>query len=220
VFIWDRYSPSWNYEDHISEIGLNCFVECDNLVLAQCGTAGQIYYWNGSQMLKFKKIRGVTTTVNPYSSVEYKGRPLFAVGTKIFSIHREDQDFPFAVVQEYTASSTIKSLIGKTNDLLVSSNKVENIDTNYATAIITTPELIGKANDVYIYYDSLPTGTTIGIETKVDGGDWVEQTPVVDTQLKMVHFNGGLGNVNFVQAKITLTPSTTSYPIIKSIEIK
>jgi len=216
-FIWDRFSPSWNNEDRVSEIGINCIVRCDNLILAQCGTAGQIYYWNGSQMLKFKKIRGVTTTVNSQNSTEYKGRPLFAVGTKIFSIHREDQDFPFAVVQEYTAASTVKSLIGKTNDLLVSSNKIEHVGTGYGTVTIDTPELVGKANDVEVQYDTYPDG--IAISTKVNGGDWTEKTPIIDTQRNVVHFDGGLGQVNFIQARITLTPSGSDYPIIKGISI-
>jgi hypothetical protein len=182
--------------------------------LAQCGTSGQIYYWNGSQMVKFKKIRGVTTTVNSYNSIEYQGKPLFAVGTKIFSINREDQDFPFAVCHEYTASGTIKSIIAKTEDLLVSSDKIEHIGATYATATITTPEFEGKASKVEVMYFKNPAG--IAIETKVDNGSWVSRTAVTDTKRKKVFFNGGIGQTNFIQARITLTGDT----IIKSIEIE
>ena len=226
VFLWDRVSPAFTLEDEVPEIGVNCFIKGDNIIYAQCGTSGQIYYWSGSQLVKYKKIKGVTTTVAPYNSTLLNGKPLFAVGTKIYSLYRSDSDFPYAIVNEYTAGASITSIVAKTKDLLVSiGTAIQHIGTSYATSIAETPEAQGKFKSVQVFYDTYPTG--IAIATQVDSvGSYTTQTPIVDTVRKVVYFDGGLGNTNTVQAKITLTPGTigspavVAYPIIKAIEIK
>jgi len=218
VFLWDTYSASWTYEDDVYEIGVNCFIKIDNGVLAQCGTAGQLYTWNGSAMDRFKKIRGLTTGAGDQLSTVFKGKPLLANATKVYSIHREDSDLGYAIVQEYTSTGTISSIIAQGSQLLVSHNSgVDKIDTNYATAILDCPEVQGAVQKVEVNYDSLPANTTIGISTKVDGGNWTAQTPITDTIQKKVYFDGGMAQVNFFQARITLTPSTSNTPVIKSI---
>jgi len=206
MFGWNRISPSWTFEDRIPEIGINCFIKGDNIIIFQAGTKGRIYYWSGSQGVKMKKIKGVTTTVNPYNSTELEGRSLFAVGTKIYSLHREDGDFPYALACEYTASGTIKSIIADVDDIFVSGGDVvAHIGTTYATTVIETPEAEGSFKRVEVMYRSIAEGATVGIETSVDNADYVSHTSVVDTINKKVSFNGGLGKTNSVQARITLT---------------
>jgi hypothetical protein len=78
AFLWDTVSTSWTYEDEVFEIGINCFVQIDNIMLAQCGTAGRFYYWTGSQMAYFGKIRGITTTLGEQQAVVFNGRALYA----------------------------------------------------------------------------------------------------------------------------------------------
>jgi hypothetical protein len=217
VFLWDTYSSSWTYEDDVYEVGVNCFVKIDNGVLAQCGTSGQLYSWNGSAMDRFKKIRGLTTGAGDQLSTVFKGKPLIANSNKIYSIHREDSSLEYAIVHEYTATgTTISSIVAQGSQLMVSHGSgVDKIDTNYATAILDCPEVSGASN-VEVDYDSIPAGT-IGISTKVDGGAWTAQTCTTDAIKKKVYFDGGLGDVNFLQARITLTPSTTNTPVIKRI---
>lgn len=221
AFLWDRVSPSFTYQDDVPEIGINCFIKGDGIVFAQCGTVGNIYYWSGSEMVKFRQIRGITTGVAPYNAALLNGKPLFACGTEVFSIHREGADFPYAIVQEYTASASISSLSVKLSDLLVSvGTAIQHLGANYATAVIETPESQISASRVVVAYDSLPSGCSIGISTKVDGGSWVAQTTTTDTIRKTVSFDGDLGTVNTVQAKITLTPNTTAKPVVKKITIE
>jgi hypothetical protein len=219
VFLWDTYSSSWTVEDEIPEIGVNCFIPSDNITFAQCGTSGQLYYWTGGSMQSFKKIRGVTTSVNSYASTRLAGKPLFATGTKVFSIHRSDKDFPYVVVQEYTATTgTIASIIGVGTQLLVSTgSNIDKIGANYATAMIDTPEITDNTQDIEVYYDSIGGTGTIGISTNIDNGGYTAQTTVRDTIRKLVHFDGGLGTVNFLQSRITLTPDTTNNISIKRI---
>ena len=211
VYAWDTYSSSWTSEDDVPETSINCFIPTDNIVFAQAGD--NIYYWTGSRMQKFKQIRDITPVVNHYATTSYNGRALFSNGKKIFSLHRADKDMPFVIVQEYTSTIDIQS-IGVSGSLLVSTaSEVQKTGSTNAIGEITTPEV--KGHKVIVHYDTLDG--TIGISTKVDGGSWTTQTPIVDTVKKQVSFNGGLGQVNFLQAKITLTPNTQIK--VKSIEI-
>lgn len=220
-FLWDTYSSSWTSEDEVFEIGINCFIKADNLLLAICGTEGNLYYWSGSVMLFFKKIRGVTSGLGVQLSTVLNGKPLIAIGSEIYSLHHVSGAFPIALVEEYTAASTIQSIVAQGAQLLVShQTAVQKIGTNYATAIVDTPEYPGVHKVVEVYYDELPTGTSIGIETKTDAGSYVAKTPIIDAIRKRVFFDGGLGRTNTLQARITLNPSGANTPKIKQVTIR
>jgi len=224
AFLWDTYSSSWSYEDEVFEAGINCFIQTDNLTLAQCGNSGWIYYWTGSRLEKFKKIKGITTTnTATYHALTttLNGKALLANGTYIYSIHRESKDLPMAICREYTSTGTISSILAAGNQLLVSyGDGIDKIGTSYATATLDTPEANEESQMVEVYYDSLPSGTSIGISTKINGGDWTAQTPIIDTINRRVYFDGGLLDVVFMQARATLTPATTNKPVIRNIVIK
>jgi len=226
VFLWDTYSPSWTLEDEIFESGINCFIPADNITFAQCGNAGQVYYWTGGHMEKFKQIRGITTTNTATShalTTSLNGKPLLANGTKVYSISRYDKDYPFAVASEYTTTQgTITTIIAAGAQLLVANgSNVDKIGTDYATATINTPESQGDFQHINVQYDSLPASTSIGIGTKIDSaGSFTAQTTITDSVKKRIHFDGSLGTVNWLQSQITLTPSGATTPIIKSISLE
>jgi len=206
IFGWNRISPSWTFEDVIPEVSVNCFIQGDNIIFFQAGGVGQIYYWSGSQGVKLKKIKGVTTAINSYNATELAGKSLFAVGTKVYSIHREDSSLPYAVAGEYTAGGTIKSLGASATQIFVSGGSViAKIGTTYATAVIETPTGDGKYRTVEVSYRSIASGATIGIETSIDDEAYVTQTVKVDEINKKAYFDGGLVNHSALQAKITLT---------------
>jgi len=214
VFVWNRISPSYTWFDRIPETGVNCFLKMDNVDAMQCGTSGRIYSWSGQRAVRMAKAKGMTTTINPYNSTEYRGRTLIAMGTKIFSFYRENSAFPYALVGEYTAPGTVKSIIATINGVYVSAgNVISKIGATYANATLETYEIDGSYKNVIVHYKTL-TGS-IGIETSVDGNSYTAQTPIIDTVRKMVYFNGGLGFTNSLQARITLN----GYVLIKSIEV-
>jgi len=206
IFGWNRISPSWTFEDVIPEVSVNCFIQGDNIIFFQAGGVGQIYYWSGSQGVKLKKIKGVTTAINSYNATELAGKSLFAVGSKVYSIHREDSSLPYAVAGEYTAGGTIKSLGASATQIFVSGGSViAKIGTTYATAVIETPTGDGKYRTVEVSYRSIASGATIGIETSIDDEAYVAQTVKVDEINKKAYFDGGLVNHSALQARITLT---------------
>lgn len=220
VFLWNTVDSSWTTEDEVFEQGGNAFMQLDNIRLNQAGTQGRLYYWTGGQMSYFGKIRGATTsTVQRECTVSYNGRALIGIGTKIYSIHREDMSFPYAICAEYTTAGTIFSLIVQGQNLLAStSSGIEKIGTTYATAIIETPEAQANISEVHVLYDTYPAG--FGISTSIDGAAYVAQTPVVDTNKKSVTFNGGLPHHSTCMVKVTLTPDGTNIPKIKNIILR
>lgn len=216
AFLWDTVSPSWTYEDEVFEIGINCFLIADNIVISQCGTAGRFYYWTGAKMAYFGKIRGITTALGEQMSANYKGRPLFANSSKVYSIHREDSSFPYAFSCEFSSSGTIASIITQGSNLLVSvSTGVEKVGTTRAVATIESPEIQGQVSSVEVSYDSYPAG--ISIYTKVNGSSYTLQTAVIDTLKEKVYFNGGLVDGSRCQVKLILTPSGENLPKVKAI---
>ena len=103
-YLWDTYSPSWTMEDDIPEKTPNCFIEGDNVTIAQGGDSGALYYWNGGQMVPFdNKIRNTTTVLSPYNSCIFNKRPTFASGNKVFTIFKQ-----FYMYYKY--QTTLKSL--------------------------------------------------------------------------------------------------------------
>jgi hypothetical protein len=216
VFLWDTVSPSWTYEDEVFEIGLNCFMRLDNIVVAQCGTTGRFYYWTGSQMNYLGKINGITTALGEQMTCTYKGRPLFANATKIYSLHKEDRDLPLAFCGEYTATGTISSIIVQGQQLLVSRGTgVDKVGTTYATATLETPEAQYPITNVKISYDAYPAG--IGLFVKTNGGTYAEKTAITDSDKMEITFNGGLPSNANAQVKVVLTPSGSDIPKIKKI---
>lgn len=217
VFLWDTVSTGWSYEDELFEIGVNCFLRLDNIVVAQCGASGRFYYWSGSQMIYFGKIKGITTAIGDQMTTVYNGRPLFANGTQIYSIHKEDSGLPFAFCGDYTCTGNVASLIVQGQTLLASvGTGFDKRGTSFATAVIETPEAQRQVTDVKVGYDSYPEG--VGIETKIQGGDYVAQTEIIEPNDREVGFDGGLGTNSVCQAKITLTPSGENRPKIKYIK--
>lgn len=218
TFLWDTVSTGWSYEDEVYEIGINCFVKLDNLWLAQCGTSGKFYYWSGQQMVYFGKIRGITTALGEQMAEVYNGRPLFANATKLYSIHREDNSFNFAFACEMTITGgTIASIIVQGQTLLVSTGAgFEKRGTSFATATIETPEAQRQVTDIKVGYDTYPEG--VSIFTKIQGGDYVEQTPIVDENTREIGFDGGLGTNAVCQAKIVITPSGASRSKLRYIK--
>lgn len=221
VFLWDTYSDSWTSEDPVDEVGINCWINADGISFASCGTEGNIYYWSGTEMVFFNKIRGITPTRGGSKSTTYQGRPLFASNNYVYSLHRSGKDQPIAIAREYSCNGTISDIMAHGSYLFIShSNGVDLVNSDMATGVVQTPIYENTFNNVIVSYVSLPAGTSIGISTAINGGAFSEQTAITDTVNKKVYFDGGLADAKFGQAKVTLNPHGSFTPVITSIELK
>lgn len=222
VYLWDSFSSSWTTDDEVKEPGVNAFVNGDNVTYALCGLSGRIYQWTGAAMAFYYQIRNATTSVGQHKVTALNGKPLMAIGAKIYSIFKRlgDRD---VVVHEYTTTTGDIISIGTSGTQLLVSNGtgIDKIDSNYATAKITTPISSDRPSRITVPYKSLPSGTTLGLETNVNGAGWVSETGFIDDTTNSEYvLQGGVsyaGTINFIQARITLNPLLTATPVIREI---
>jgi hypothetical protein len=238
VFLWDTYSSSWTSEGYVREPGIDAFIETDDFVGCIAGTVGNIYSltFDGANIYfqLYRSLRdngsSVTTSINQDQTTNLNGLPLIANPRGIFSLGRKSTDFPIALNVEYVPSAgqgitAVGACVAIGTQVLLAWNNsttygVDKLDTNRTNGFIITPIAIGNYQRVTVHYYSLPASTSIGISTKVDGGDWTAQTVITDTIKKRAYFDNGLGEVNYLQAKVTLTSSTTTTPTITSIMLE
>jgi len=82
LITWDCVSSSWNSSDPIEEPGIYAFIKDDNYVYVYAGLAGNIYFYNGSQLEPYKRIPGTYNNASygiiyPHAVGCYQGRPIF-----------------------------------------------------------------------------------------------------------------------------------------------
>lgn len=122
AFRWNTWSVSYSYSDPIPETSINCFLDTDNNVLAQCGNKGRIYAYNGAQLEQYRRVKGVYTgTRQGYcyqnATHNFNGLPLFAMSNPsiqsnvrsclmgIYSLGRTSPAYPTVLNLEYPISN-------------------------------------------------------------------------------------------------------------------
>lgn len=84
VFWWNTWSTSFSNEDPIEENGVNAFIEADNYILVQVGTAGSFYIVGDGLNEYYKRIPGVysptaTAKMHHQSGAIFNGNPIFGM---------------------------------------------------------------------------------------------------------------------------------------------
>jgi len=124
IIRWDTESPSWNTSDPIEEVGINAFIRDDNYVYANAGKAGNIYFYNGAQLVPFKRIPGTYSntkygSINPGSVGNYKGVPIFGFSNGsgnpapqgVYSFGSYSRDYPKILSLDWVISPDVTSNI-------------------------------------------------------------------------------------------------------------
>lgn len=146
VVRWDTVQTSWQYEDHIDENGVNAFFKIGNTVVAQCGTSGNIYYYDGTNFQEFKRIPGTWTPtrygeVYPDAVGVLRGISVFGFSNSpdaanstgnpadqgVYSLGHYSKDYPIVLTgpdwiisQDLVASIEIGSILVEGHDMYVS----------------------------------------------------------------------------------------------------
>lgn len=118
IIRWNTWSVSFSYSDPIPEVGVNAFFETDNNVIVNAGTKGNIYFYNGSSLEEYKKVKGVFTGskkgyVHPNAVFNFNGMPLFGFSNVsgnptnqgVYSLHRTSRSYPYVLNLEYAIST-------------------------------------------------------------------------------------------------------------------
>jgi len=224
IYRWDQFSDTYYKPDLVAYKDIDMLIQSQNsnIIYALCRTKdgyAEFMYYTGSELAEISERRiWDTTDADSYMKTEFDGRIHFAVGTKVYTLRNS------ALVCEYTATSAIQSLATDGDNLFVDcgTNGVYKTGTSRATAVIQTPVIVGTPQEIYVPYDSLPAGTSITGRVKINGGSWTAITLINDAEQMRYSLQGGLPaeSVIFCQIEISLVPSTTLTPSIRSIEIK
>lgn len=222
IFYWDTYSSSWTLEDDVQAI--NFFIKVDNYTFVQAGTEGMIYNWDGNKAVKWKPLRGVTSSVSAQATTQLGDKTLFAIGDTVYSLYQKSGTGGFAITPEYTAPATIQSIMAIGLTLYVSANNsLLTLSTDRATATVTTPITDNTFDYVEATYESM-NGGTLALESNINGSGWVSEAGFInDTTNNKYILVGGLsyaGHVNYGQTRVTINPSGASSPTLRSIKLE
>ncbi len=131
VVRWDTVQTSWQFARPVKENGINAFIWFGTLLLAQAGTSGSLYYYDGLDLKPYKRIPGTWSSVQfgevyPQSVGNYKGIPIFGLSNSpaagnttgnpadqgIYTIGNYSKDYP-AVLNgpEYVISQNLLASI-------------------------------------------------------------------------------------------------------------
>ena len=118
IIRWNTWSVSFSVSDDIPEVGINAFLDSDNIVIVNAGKKGNLYIYNGAQLEEFKQIKGnygqtTQVKVNPNAVFNFNGMPLFGVsqitGTGVnlgvYSVARTNRNYPYILNLEFSIST-------------------------------------------------------------------------------------------------------------------
>lgn len=82
IYRWNTWSVSFTNSDKVPAKGINSFLKIDNGFYANCGEKGDIYAYNGSQLLRSKRIPGdwgigKKAIVHNNAAAQFNNLPLF-----------------------------------------------------------------------------------------------------------------------------------------------
>ena len=199
IYKWDTNSTKANSSDVVYECGINAFIPVDNQILVQAGIAGNIYYYDGSQLISLKKVVGT------YSSTQYglvyanaasifKGYPVFGFSNSpdtanstgnpascgVYSLGQHNKNYPRVLNLEYPVSCVLPlvsvevgCIAALGNTILASWKKRSTITMTIANPGVVTYTAHGLNNGAAIVFattGALPTGVTAGTTYYIGNG--------------------------------------------------
>lgn len=118
IIRWNTWSVSFSVSDPIPEVGINAFLDTDNIVVVSAGKKGNLYIYDGAQLETYKKIKGTWSSTNkavvyPEAVFNFNGMPLFGlsidtgtgVNLGVYSLHRTNRNYPYVLNLEFTIST-------------------------------------------------------------------------------------------------------------------
>lgn len=164
---WDTVQTTWQFAEPVRENGINSFHWIGATLLAQAGTYGNLYYYDGLNLKPYKRIPGTWSSVQfgevyPQSGGNYKGVPIFGFSNSpaagnttgnpadqgIYSIGNYSKDYPavlngpeYVISQNLLASIEIGSILVEGNLFYVAWKD----GSNYGVDVIDTANKYASA---------------------------------------------------------------------------
>lgn len=117
ILSWNTWSVSYSVADTLPEVGINAFLETDNLVIINAGTKGNTYTFDGRKAELYVQVKGDWSSTNkavvhPEAVFNFNGLPLFGlsqssgtgVNLGVYSLGRTNRKYPFVLNLDYPIS--------------------------------------------------------------------------------------------------------------------
>lgn len=193
VIRWDTVQTTWQYSRPVRENGINAFLWAGDVLLAQCGTYGKFYWYDGLTLKPYKRLPG-TWTPSKYGEVfpnavgVLRGVPIFGFSNgagnpcdnAIYSIGSYSQDYKPVITEDYiisqnvVASLSIGSIIVDGQDLYVawqegSNFGVDKLDysNKYASGYLETIRLTPDIENITASYRFLANYQSLPTDTSL-----------------------------------------------------
>lgn len=166
ILRWNTWSVSYSVSDDIPEVGINAFLDSDNLVIVNAGQKGNLYIYDGAQLSRYKQIKGTWSStnkakVNTNAVFNFNGMPLFGlsqitgtgVNLGVYSFHQTNRNYPYVLNLEFVISTGNLSNIQIGAIAAVGSDQilVSWVDTNSGTAYgVDILDLSNKATAYFV----------------------------------------------------------------------
>lgn len=117
ILRWNTWDDSFVNSDKIPEVGINAFINADNVILVQAGKSGNIYWYDGTNLELYNNIPGEYSPtaygeVHPSSVANMDGQMLMGWSNQsgsptdslVYRIARHDRDFNYILDAPYPIS--------------------------------------------------------------------------------------------------------------------
>ncbi len=117
ILSWNTWSVSYSVADTIPEVGINAFLEADNIVIINAGVKGNTYTFNGSKAELYVQIKGDWSSTNkavvhPEATFNFNGLPLFGLSQQtgtgvnlgVYSLGRTNRKYPYVLNLDFPIS--------------------------------------------------------------------------------------------------------------------
>ena len=179
VIRWDTVLTTWQFMEPVWENGVNAFLWTGTVLLAQAGTSGNWYYYDGQFLRPYKRIPGTWSPtqraeVYPQAVGMLRGVPIFgltnlawnAADQGIYSFGNYSKDYPvvlsgpdFIISENVVEAVTIGAIIVDGQDLYVSWAEGAdfavdqlNYSVKYGAAFLETPRITLDAEKLVTLY--------------------------------------------------------------------
>lgn len=222
---WDTYSSSWTIDDDIVTVCL--YFKCNNdlfMVGRLFDGKSIICFWNGNKFEQYRPVRNAEASISVQAVAQIGDKTLFAIGTHVYSLYKPFGG-SYGLVREYTADSTIQSIMVSNNTLFVSTQTgiYTKDPNNRATAVITMPFHGEMFKNVEVIYQTL-NGCSLSLESNINDAGWVTESNFIkdSNNNKYILMNGLTcsGKVNFGRIRLTLNPVSDLSPVVLAAVIK
>ncbi len=199
IFRWNTFSTSFTNDDTVPEPGIYAFLEADNYIIVSAGLAGNLYSYNGQQLVFYKKIPGTYTPtaqmkINPMAVGLFNGfLPIFGVSNStgnpcdqgIWSMGKHSNNYPIVLNLEFPTSN------------------VDGSSYNILTGIEIGAILVSGQN----VYMSWSYNSTYGVD-KLDYSNKIAK-PIMESRI-IANDPGGNTTFNRILATYESLPASTS----------